>query len=97
MNYLPFVWSEHIQVTSEPIIVSATVVEKPFVAPSFFGLLGDLTFKERRVWDAALKLIFANLILRYYYICLGSMLTNDTRCTLEIKSRIAMAKEAFNK
>ena len=31
------------------------------------------------------------------YKCLGSMLTNDGRCTREIKSRIAMAKAAFNK
>jgi hypothetical protein len=28
---------------------------------------------------------------------LGSMLTNDGRCTCEIKSNIAMAKAAFNK
>ena len=28
---------------------------------------------------------------------LGSMLTNDGRCTCEINSRIAMAKAAFNK
>ena len=28
---------------------------------------------------------------------LGSMLTNDGRCTCEIKSRIAMAKAAFKK
>jgi hypothetical protein len=28
---------------------------------------------------------------------LGSMLTNGGRCTCEIKSRIAMAKAAFNK
>ena len=28
---------------------------------------------------------------------LGSILTNDERCTCEIKSRIAMAKAAFNK
>jgi hypothetical protein len=28
---------------------------------------------------------------------LGSMLTSDERCTCEIKSRIAMAKAAFNK
>ena len=28
---------------------------------------------------------------------LGSVLTNDGRCTCEIKSRIAMAKAAFNK
>ena len=27
---------------------------------------------------------------------LGSMLTNDGRCTCEIKSRIAMAKAAFS-
>jgi len=31
------------------------------------------------------------------FIYLGSMLTNDGRCTCEIKSRIAMAKAAFNK
>jgi hypothetical protein len=30
-----------------------------------------------------------------YY--LGSMITNDARCTREIKSRIVMAKAAFNK
>jgi hypothetical protein len=28
---------------------------------------------------------------------LGSMITNDARCTREIKSRITMAKTAFNK
>ena len=28
---------------------------------------------------------------------LGSMLADDGRCTCEIKSRIAMAKDAFNK
>jgi hypothetical protein len=28
---------------------------------------------------------------------LGSMITNDETCTCEIKSRIAMAKAAFNK
>jgi hypothetical protein len=28
---------------------------------------------------------------------LGSILTNDKRCTCEIKCRIAMAKAAFNK
>jgi len=28
---------------------------------------------------------------------LGSMLTNDGRCTCEIKSRVDMAKAAFNK
>ena len=28
---------------------------------------------------------------------LGSILTSDGRCTCEIKSRIAMAKAAFNK
>jgi hypothetical protein len=31
-----------------------------------------------------------------YFNCLGNI-TNDARCTLEIKSRIAMAKAAFNK
>ena len=29
--------------------------------------------------------------------CLGSMLTDNGRCTCEIISRIAMAKAAFNK
>jgi hypothetical protein len=28
---------------------------------------------------------------------LGSMITNDARCTREIKARIAIAKAAFNK
>jgi hypothetical protein len=32
-----------------------------------------------------------------YFNYLGSMITNDARCTCEIKSRIAMAKAAFNK
>jgi hypothetical protein len=32
-----------------------------------------------------------------YFNYLDSMITNDTRCTREIKSRIAMAKAAFNK
>jgi len=32
-----------------------------------------------------------------YFKYLGSMLTEDGRCTCEIKSRIAMAKAAFNK
>jgi hypothetical protein len=32
-----------------------------------------------------------------YFKYLGSMLTNDGRCTCEIKSRIAMAKSEFNK
>jgi hypothetical protein len=31
-----------------------------------------------------------------YFNCLGSVLTNDARCTREIKSKIAMAKTAFN-
>jgi hypothetical protein len=32
-----------------------------------------------------------------YFNYLGTMITNDARCTREIKSRIAMAKAAFNK
>ena len=32
-----------------------------------------------------------------YFKYLGSMLTNDGKCMCEIKSRIAMAKVAFNK
>jgi hypothetical protein len=31
-----------------------------------------------------------------YFSYLGSMITNDTRCTCEIKSRIIMAKAALN-
>jgi hypothetical protein len=32
-----------------------------------------------------------------YFSFLGSMVTNDTKCTLEIKFRIAMAKAAFSR
>jgi hypothetical protein len=32
-----------------------------------------------------------------YFNYLGTMIINDARCTREIKSRIAMAKAAFNK
>lgn len=32
-----------------------------------------------------------------YFNYLGSLITNDTRCTHEIKFRIAMAKAVFNK
>jgi hypothetical protein len=32
-----------------------------------------------------------------YFKYLGSILTNDGRCTCEIKCRIAMAKATFNK
>jgi len=32
-----------------------------------------------------------------YFNYLGSMIMNDARCMLEIKSRIAMAKAAFSK
>jgi hypothetical protein len=32
-----------------------------------------------------------------YFNYLGSMITSNTRCTREIKYRIAMAKTAFNK
>jgi hypothetical protein len=32
-----------------------------------------------------------------YFNYLGSVITNDAGCTREIKSRIAMAKGAFNK
>ena len=32
-----------------------------------------------------------------YFNYLGSMIINDARCTREIKSRIAMAKTAFNR
>jgi hypothetical protein len=31
-----------------------------------------------------------------YFNCFGSMITNDARCTREIKSRIANAKSALN-
>jgi len=32
-----------------------------------------------------------------YFNCLSSTITNDARCTLEIKSRIPMIKAAFKK
>jgi len=32
-----------------------------------------------------------------YFSYLGSLITNDARCTHEIKSRIAIAKAVFNK
>jgi len=32
-----------------------------------------------------------------YFNCLVSLITNDARCKREIKSRIAMAKVAFNR
>jgi hypothetical protein len=32
-----------------------------------------------------------------YFSCLGSMVTNDVRCTHEIKSRITMEKASSNK
>jgi hypothetical protein len=32
-----------------------------------------------------------------YFHCLGSIITNDVRCTREIKFRISVAKTAFNK
>jgi hypothetical protein len=31
-----------------------------------------------------------------YFNCLGNMITNDARCTGEIKTRIALEKAAFN-
>jgi hypothetical protein len=32
-----------------------------------------------------------------YFNCVSSVITNDARCTREIKSSIAMAKAAFNR
>ena len=32
-----------------------------------------------------------------YFICLGSIVTYDARCTRELKLRMALAKAAFNK
>jgi hypothetical protein len=32
-----------------------------------------------------------------YFSCLGSMMTNDARCTREIEYRIDMEKAAFNR
>jgi len=32
-----------------------------------------------------------------YFSCLGNMVTNNARCTYEIKSRIAMEKASSNK
>jgi hypothetical protein len=34
--------------------------------------------------------------LEYFY-CLGSIITNDAKCTCEIDSRIAIAKATFNR
>jgi hypothetical protein len=31
------------------------------------------------------------------FTSLGSLITNDARCTREVKARIAMAKASFNK
>jgi hypothetical protein len=31
-----------------------------------------------------------------YFKYLGSLITNDARCTLEVKARIVLAKSAFN-
>ena len=31
------------------------------------------------------------------FICLGSMITNDARCTCETKSRVVMTKAALNR
>ena len=42
-------------------------------------------------------LFFCYGIFILYYVVLYYMLTNYGRCTCEIKSRIAMAKAAFNK
>jgi len=64
-----------------------------------------LTFLEYQVIYAIMYLICNSgippvLILFVYVECFkyfGSMLTNDGRCTREIKSRIAMAKAAFSK
>jgi hypothetical protein len=46
----------------------------------------------------ALKVLLARYIVYIvYFNYLDSMITNDARCTREIKSRIAMAKAALNK
>ena len=97
MNHLPFIFPQNIRVTTDLIIVAALGVKRTFRTPYLFGLLRDLTFGDRRVCDTAPKLIFINLILRYYYICLDNMLTNDGRCTRETKSRFVNAKATFNK
>jgi len=41
------------------------------------------------------KILFLNNITSFKY--LGSILSNDGKCTCEIKHRIAMSKAAFNK
>jgi hypothetical protein len=38
---------------------------------------------------------FLHVLYEKYFKCLSSKITNDAGCTLEIKSRIAMAKAAF--
>jgi hypothetical protein len=42
-------------------------------------------------------MIFTSLIFKFNFNYLDTTLTDDARMTHEIKSRIAMAKAAFNK
>jgi hypothetical protein len=51
---------------------------------------------SRQVSPAQVTIVQKQLENVEYLNYLGSMITNDARCTREIKSRIVMAKEAFN-
>ena len=65
---------------------------------SFQSLCGALGDASRSTWcSAEHSLGISELEDVEYFKYLGSILTNDGRCTCEIKCRIAMAKVAFNK
>ena len=51
---------------------------------------------EHNVWQSSNQMHMNALETVKCFTYLGSMLTDDGRCTCEIKSRIAMAKAAFN-
>jgi hypothetical protein len=52
---------------------------------------------SRQSFPVKLMIDQKQLVNVEFFKHLGSMLTNDGRCTCEIKSRIAVAKAAFNK
>jgi hypothetical protein len=52
---------------------------------------------SRQSFPVKLMIDQKQLVNVEFFKYLGSMLTNDGRCPCEIKSRIAVAKAAFNK
>jgi hypothetical protein len=82
-------------------IVSAIFTE------NFRDILQSVQAKARRVPQIRVDRSACNILVYYYLIknnwrmlsisALCSMITNDERCTHAIKSRIAVAKTAFNK